>query len=199
VGLATVTPPASDPLSLAEARAHLRITSTAEDGLLAGYILAAREFVENATHRKLITQTLDYTLDDGWPCVIARGYYRSRIELPVQPVASVSSITYVDSGGSSQTLAADQYVVRTDGPVPFIEPAYGVSWPSVRCQSAAITVRFIAGTDVAEVPNPLMQAMRLLVAHANENREAIASSGVFTEVPLGVEAFLSPYRYTRMA
>jgi uncharacterized phiE125 gp8 family phage protein len=199
VGLATVVPPDSDPLSLAEAKAHLRVTGNDEDGLIAGYILAAREFVENSTHRRLVTQTLDYTIDDGWPCVIARGYYRSRIELPVQPVASVTSITYVDADGASQTLAVDQYVVRTDGPVPFIEPAYGATWPGVRCQSAAITVRFIAGSAVAEVPNPLLQAIRLLVAHADANREAIASSGTFTEVPLGVEAFLSPYRYTRMA
>jgi uncharacterized phiE125 gp8 family phage protein len=199
VGLVTVTPPASDPLSLAEAKAHLRVTSADEDGLIAGYILAAREFVENATHLRLITQTLDYTLDDGWPCVIARGRYRTRIELPVKPVASVTSISYVDGSGVSQTLAANQYVVRTDGTVPFIEPAYGVSWPSVRCQSAAITVRFVAGTALSDVPNPLMQAMRLLVAHANEHREAVSASGTFTEVPLGVEAFLSPYRYTRMA
>jgi uncharacterized phiE125 gp8 family phage protein len=198
VGLVTVTPPASDPLSLAEAKAHLRVTGTEEDGLLAGYILAAREFVENATHRRLVTQTLDFTVDDGWPCVIARGYYRSRIELPIQPVASVTSISYVDGSGATQTLASNQYVVRTDGPVAFIEPAYGVSWPSVRCQTAAITVRFVAGTAVADVPNPLMQAIRLLVAHANENREAVAN-GTFTEVPLGVEGYLSPYRFTRMA
>jgi uncharacterized phiE125 gp8 family phage protein len=198
VGLSVVTPPASDPLTLAEAKAHLRVTHSSEDGLIAGYILAAREFVESSTHRRLITQTLDYTIDDGWPCVIARGYYRSRIELPVQPVASVTSITYVDGSGNSQTLAANQYVVRTDGPVPFIESAYSVTWPSVRCQSNAITVRFVAGTAIGDVPNPLMQAMRMLVAHANENREAV-SGGVFVEVPLGVEAFLSPYRYTRMA
>jgi uncharacterized phiE125 gp8 family phage protein len=199
VGLAVVTPPAADPLSLAEAKAHLRVTSSDEDGLIAGYILAAREYVENDTHLRLITQTLDYTIDDGWPCVIARGRYRTRIELPVKPVASVTSISYIDSSGAAQTLAADQYVVRTDGPVPFVEPAYGVSWPGVRSQSAAITVRFVAGTSVSDVPNPLMQAMRLLVAHANENREAVSASGTFVEVPLGVEAFLSPYRYTRMA
>jgi uncharacterized phiE125 gp8 family phage protein len=199
VGLVVITPPASDPLSLAEAKAHLRVTSDDEDGIIAGYILAAREFVENATHRRLITQTLDYTIDDGWPCVIARGYYRTRIELPVQPVASVSSISYVDSAGATQTLSSSLYVVRTDGPVAFIEPAYDVSWPSVRCQTAAITVRFVAGTALSEVPNPLMQAMRLLVAHQYEQREAVNVGNIVTPMDLAVEAFLSPYRYTRMA
>lgn len=199
MGLATVTPPASDPLSLAEAKAHLRVTSSDEDGLIAGYILAAREFVENDTHRRLITQTLDYTIDDRWPCVMARGYYRTRIELPVQPVASVTSITYVDSSGVSQTLAADQYVVRTDGPVPYIEQAYGASWPSVRCQPAAITVRFVAGTDSSEVPNPLVQAIRLLVSHQYENREPVNIGNIVTPIDFAIEAFLSPYRFTRMA
>lgn len=197
MGLVTVTPPAADPLSLAEAKAHLRIDTADEDGLIAGYILAARQFVENETHLRLITQTLDYTIDDGWPSLIARGYYRTRIELPVKPVASVSSISYVDTSGNSQTLAADQYIVRTDGPVPYIEPAYGVTWPGVRCQPAAITVRFVAGTALSDVPNPLLQAMRLLVAHADANREAV-SNGTFNEVPLGVEAYLSPYRYVRV-
>lgn len=197
MGLSVLTPPAYDPLSLAEAKAHLELTSDDRDGLIAGYILAAREFVESATHRKLITQTLAYTIDDEWPYAEARGYCRQRIELPVQPVASVSSITYVDGNGSTQTLATDQYVVSTDGAVPFIEPAYGVTWPTVRYQPAAITVTFIAGSSLSDVPNQLMQAMRMLVAHAMANREAV-SNGTLTEVPLGIEAYISSYRYTRI-
>jgi uncharacterized phiE125 gp8 family phage protein len=81
---------------------------------------------------------------------------------------------------------------------PYIEPAYGVTWPSVRWQGAAITVRFVAGWDLSNVPNPLMQAMRMLLAHAGENREAVVN-GSFTEVPLGVESFLSAYRDRRFS
>lgn len=196
MGLSLVTPPALDPLSLAEAKAHLRVTSSDEDGLIAGYILAAREYVENQTHLRLITQTLDYTIDDEWPCSTVRGYWRNRIEFPVKPVTAVTSITYVDGNGSSQTLASDQYRLRNDGPVHYVEPVYGVTWPTVRCQGAAITVRFVAGGSLSDVPNGIMQAMRLLVAHANENREAVAG-GNFVEVPLGVEGYLSPHRFAR--
>lgn len=198
MGLSTVTPPALEPLSLDEAKAHSEMTSSDRDGLISGYILSAREFVENSTHLKLITQTLDYTIDEGWPYVCSRGYEQFRIEFPVKPVASVTSITYVDTSGASQTLASNQYVLRNDGPVHFVEPVYGVTWPAVRCQTAAVTVRFVAGGDLSSVPNPLMQVMRLLVAHQIEKREPIGTDNL-AEVALTVEAFLSPYRFIRFS
>lgn len=203
MGLALVTPPAYDPISLAEAKAHCRITSSDEDGTIVGYILAARQHIENECHLRIVTQTLDYTIDDDWPCEIARGYHRQRITFPIGPVQSVTSITYVDGDGSTQTLGTDQYVVANFGTTvqsgrPYIEPAYNVTWPTVRCQSAAITVRFVAGWDLSNVPNPIMHALRLLISHADQNREAVAS-GAFGEIPLGVEAFISPYRDLRVA
>lgn len=203
MGLASVIGPTFDPITLAEAKAHCRITSTDEDGLLAGYILAARQFVENECHLRLATQTLDYTIDDNWPCVISGGYYRQRIVFPVGPVQSITSISYVDSGGATMTLDPSQYrgvnigLAEQSGR-PYIEPAYNIDWPTVRCQSAAITVRFVAGWDLSSVPNPIMHAMRLLISHADQNREAMAS-GTFSEIPLGVESFLSHYRDTRVS
>lgn len=194
MGLTTVTPPASDPVTLIEAKAHLRVDDDDEDGLIAGYILAARDHVENDTHLRLITQTLDYTVDDYWPCVQVRGYLKRRIEFPVKPVQSVTSITYVDENGTNQTLASNQYVLRSDGPVHFVEPAYGVTWPTVRCQTACITVRFVAG--FTDVPNSLTQGIRLLIGHAYEHREAV-TNGTFTEVPLALEAMISPHRFSR--
>ncbi len=198
MGLSLVTPPTSDPISLAEAKAHCRITSDEEDGLIASYILAARQLVENDTHKRMLTQTLDYTIDHDWPY---SSCYGPRIEFPIGPVQSVVSISYVDSSGMPQTLATSEYVAANMGSAvqsgyPYIEPAYGITWPVVRCQPAAITVRFVAGWTLSDVPNPLMQAMRLLLSHVNENREAVAS-GSFMEVPLGLEFLLSAYRDRR--
>jgi uncharacterized phiE125 gp8 family phage protein len=169
---------------------------------MVAYILAARQYIENDCHLRIITQTLDYTIDDDWPCYVARGYYRQRIEFPIGPVQSVTSISYIDGDGSAQTLGTDQYVVANAGISAqsgraYIEPAYNVTWPTVRCQSAAITVRFVAGWDLTNVPHPIMQALRLLISHANENREAVAS-GTFNEIPLGVDAFTAPYRNIRI-
>lgn len=196
MGLSTVIAPTFDPLTLIEAKDHAKITDSEEDGLLVGYILAAREWLESQTHLKLCTQTLDYTIDDVWPYAMVRGYCRTRIEFPIKPVASISSVTYYDMEGALQTLGIDQYTLRNDGAVHFIEPAYGVTWPTVRCQTATITVRFVAGWALSDVPNPLIQALRMMFRHAERNREAV-SNGSFSEVPLGVEAMISPYRFTR--
>lgn len=204
MGLATVTPPAYDPVSLAEAKAHCRITNDDEDGLLAGYILAARQYVENECCLRLITQTIDYTINDRWPCIIERGYYRQRVGFPVGPVQSVTSVSYIDGGGTTQTLATDQYVVGNIGTDiqsgrPFIEPVYGVTWPYVRYQQAAITVRFVAGWSLSNVPNPLMQAMRMLIGHQYEIREAVNVGNIVTPMNFAVDAMLSAYRDSRVA
>jgi len=197
LGLSLVTPPTGDPISLEEAKAHLRITDSNEDGLIASYILAARQHVENDTHKRMLTQTMDYTIDYGWPYCDCEPC----IEFPIGPVQSVTSITYVDTDGATQTLPTSQYVsanlgVNVESGYPYIEPAYGVTWPTVRNQAAAITVRFVAGWTLSTIPNPLMQAMRMLIGHVNENREAVAS-GSFVDVPLGLEFFLSGYRDRR--
>lgn len=196
MGLTVITAATEEPITVVEAKSHCKIETDEDDGLVAGFIFAAREYVENDTHLKLMAQTLDYTVDDGWPCVYVRGYHRTRIELPVKPVASITSISYVDTSGVTQTLASNQYTLRKDGSVHFVEPVYGVSWPGVRCQTAAITVRFVAGGTTSEVPNSIMQALRMLIAHADKNREAV-SDGKFVEVPMGVESFLSPHRFRR--
>jgi uncharacterized phiE125 gp8 family phage protein len=198
MGLALVTGPTQAAMSLGEAKDHLRETNSEQDGLIVAFIQAAQDFVENSTRRKLITQTLDYTIDYEWPCLPLGSYVRHRIELPLMQIASVTSISYLDSSGATQTLATNQYVTALNAPIPYIEPAYGVTWPDVYCQPSAITVRFVAGTGLSDVPHSLMQAMRMLLSHFYANREAV-STGNFSEVPLGVESMLSPYRYSRAA
>lgn len=192
-----VTPPAADPISLAEAKAHCRVFIDDDDGLLAGYILAARSHLEGETRRAFLTQTWELTLDYGWPRERVCGVVRPRIVLPRPPVQSVASIKYIDSSGADQTLAADRYKLAKAGTGEwFIEPAYGVTWPSVRNEMAAITVRFVAGyggATTGNLPEPLRQAMLLLVGHFNENREAVAA-GTLTELPLAVASLVFPFR-----
>jgi uncharacterized phiE125 gp8 family phage protein len=199
MGLALVTGPTQAAMSLGEAKDHLRETNSDQDGLIVAFIQSAQEFIENATRRKLITQTLDYTIDYEWPCLPLGSYVRHRIELPLMQIASVTSVTYLDSTGATQTLASNQYVVVANAPIPFIEPAYGVTWPDVYCQPSTITVRFVAGTSLSDVPHSLMQAMRMLLGHWYNIREAVNIGNVTSEIPLGVEALLSPYRYSRAA
>jgi uncharacterized phiE125 gp8 family phage protein len=190
-GLELVSAPTGDPVSLAEAKAHCRIVGTEDDGLLAGYILAAREYVEADTERRLALQTWRAYFDRRWPCYFDGHCYRTGIVLPYPPLQSVSSVTYVDPDGDTQTLATDQYVIARFGHRGLIEPAKGVTWPAVRAQLDAIRVEFVCGYTA--LPEPLRQAILLLVGHFYENRETV-SAGNLAEVPFAVERLVSRYR-----
>lgn len=212
MGITVVTPPTSDPVSLDEAKDHLRVTSDLEDGRIAGCILAARVNAERITRCTFRTQTIDCTYDSPYGCwpEIRRSnghatyygnYCQQRLELPVTPVQSVESISYVDGDGSEQTLGDDQWVAVLDRTVAYIEPAYGVTWPGVRAQSQAITVEVVAGWPDDQFPEDLRQALLLLTAHFYENRAAVTTGGraeIPTEVPLALEAILSGYAVKRV-
>jgi uncharacterized phiE125 gp8 family phage protein len=187
MALTLVTAPADEPVSLDDAKAHVREIEDAEDALIEGYLLAARQHVETYTRRALITQTWDYTVD---------GLGR-QVELPKPPVQSVTSVQYLDSTGALQTLAVDQYrVVKRDTGETAIVPAYGAIWPSIYPVEAAVTVRFVCGygTTPESVPQALRQAILLLTGHWFANREAVNVGNIVSELPLAVDALMFPHR-----
>ena len=134
--LTQFTAPVVEPLSLAEAKWHLRVDSTAEDELIGQIIAGARAHVESKWSRQLVAAGYRLTLNGGFP---------AEFELTRPPLIQVSSITYVDPAGDTQTLAADQYTVITDGFLGRIVPAYQVSWPSTRGHVQDVTVNYVAG------------------------------------------------------
>ena len=88
------------------------------------------------------------------------------------------------------SLSANQYIAVTRNHSSYITPAYGVDWPTVRNIPQAIRVRFVAGYD--SVPEPLKQAIAMLVTHWYENREPVGKA--MDNIPMTVEALISPYR-----
>ncbi len=181
------TAPAAEPVTLTEVKLHLRVDHPNEDTPIGGWIATAREKVEMDTRRALITQTWDMTLDE-WP-------KEDYIEVPLPPLASVTSITYIDKDGVSATFASSSYVVDTQNSPGRIVLAVGYSWPSVTLRAAnGITVRYVCGYGAtgSSVPASLRSAMLLLIGHYYENREA-TSQNVY-QLPLGYEALITPYR-----
>ncbi len=160
MGLSLVTGPTQEAVSLQEVKDHLRVSISDDDGLIAGYVLAARRYAEGYTRRVFATSTWDYTIDRCWPWKCVDGYMQRRIELPIPPLRSVEYITYVDVNGDYQTLASSDYVVRTDETFGIIEPAYNVTWPDLRYIPAAVTVRFVAGY-AGDVPDEIRTAVML--------------------------------------
>lgn len=188
MGMSLVTPPTLEPVSLAEAKAHCRIDSSEDDAFVVGYLLAARQHVEVYTRRALMRQTWDMTLDSSWPDIIV---------VPKPPLISVASVSYVDANGVTQVLSPATYQVSTGGIEGRIARAYGQYWPSVRPLTFdTITVRFTCGygTNPGDIPEPIRQAMLLLIGHWNENREAVNVGNIVNELPFAVEALLFPFR-----
>lgn len=188
MGLSLVTGPTTDPVTLAEAKAHCRVSIPDDDGLIAGYILAARSYVEGQTHRMMLTQTWDCTFDYCWP---TKGCYR-HISIPLSPVQSVTAVSYVDTDGTTQTLATDQYTVVNNRTTAFIKQAYNTFWPTIRWVPDVITVRVVVG--YTQIPHELRQAILMLVGHFYEQRESVVVGQTPAEVPMSVEALISPFR-----
>jgi uncharacterized phiE125 gp8 family phage protein len=180
-----VTASETEPISLAEAKLFLRVDIADDDVLIEHLIQAAREMVESISRRALVSQTWNYILDN-WPG-------GDTITLPLPPLQSVEEITYLDQDGDESTFSSDSYVVNTDAEPGKVVLAYGESWPDESLYpTGAITVQFICGYgDAIDVPEKYRLAMRLLINHWYENREAVQTTGAMPkEVPLAVEALL---------
>lgn len=193
MALTLVTAPTSEPVTVDELKVHLRVgdDETTEDGLIASLGEAARAYVETFTGRALMTQTWDLKLD-GFPC-------GDVLDLPTAPIASITSITYTDTAGASQTWSSSNYL--TDLPSgPFarpgrITPVYGVSWPSTRDVMNAVAVRYVAGyTSAVLVPEALKAAIKLMAAQWYAQREPVVVGSIAQNIPLTVESLLWPYR-----
>jgi len=157
--------PSVEPLSLTEAKAHLRVTHTAEDTLISALITAARTEVENYLGRQLITATWVLRLDE----------FIDTIEVPRAPLQSVTSLAYVDTNGDSQTLEADtDYTVDVYSTPGRVVPVYGGSWPSTYGHVNDVTLTYEAGYGDAatDVPSNIIHAVRLYLGHYYEHREA---------------------------
>lgn len=177
--------PAVEPVSLAEAKAHLRVDLDDEDVLIAGLIAAARVHLETRLGRALVTQ--------GWQLWLDRPQLAAVVTLPLAPVQAVTAVTVFDDGGQETTLDPARYALDSVS-----EPArliFTAGVPSVR-RYRGLRIDFAAGYGpaAADVPPPLRQAIRLLVAHWYEEREPVTAGPAAGELPLMVAALVAPYR-----
>jgi len=179
--ISVVTPPAIEPVTLADVRDHLRIDHTDSDNVLDWLIQAAREAVEASTGRALIQRTLDVTFDS----------FADLMELPRAPLQSVTHVKYLDDDGNEQTLSSSVYRVETNGDWPgIIELGYDQSWPSVYSVKNPVTVRIVAGFGSTRdaVPMPLRQAIYL---HVQQQYDQDAKE--FSTLQRSIDALISPW------
>lgn len=191
--LKLITAPTTEPVSLAEAKLHLRVDGTADDALITALITAARLAVENFSRRALITQ--------AWILSMDRFPGADAILLPRPPLqngtGTAVEITYKLADGTEQTYSAANYVVDTVSEPGRIRLVSTATWPGDELYPlSAVTISFTAGYGAAEdVPQIYKQAMLLLIGHWYENREQVTTTGaVPQEIPMGVEYLLWPER-----
>jgi uncharacterized phiE125 gp8 family phage protein len=185
--LKLVTGPAEEPITATEAKLHCRIDTSTDDALIAAQITAARQWAENYTNRGFITQTWRVKFAE-FPA--SADYF----EIPRAPLASVTSIAYVDEAGDTQTWASGNYVVSADAEPGRISLAYSKDWPGLRDQADAVTITYVVGYGAAAtVPEAIKAAIKLQVGDLYQNREA-AIIGVSHAVNPSARALLDPYR-----
>jgi uncharacterized phiE125 gp8 family phage protein len=188
--LLLVTPPAAEPVSRNEAKAHLRVDHSADDTLIDGLLVAAREAIEAETSRSLITTAWEWR-QAAWPGAGAA------IVLPRAPLAAVSAVTYQASG--TQTLSSAAYLAEApSGPhagLGRLTLADGAAWPSIDARPDAVRVAFTAGYGAtgAAVPQSLKAALLLLLGDLYGNREAQTVQVTLNANPT-VNRLLAPFR-----
>lgn len=184
------TAPTGEPVTLVEAKAHLRESSSDEDALITNLIKAARKRIEDETARQFVTATWKMHLD---------GFPSGDIQIRKCPVVSVSSITYYDTNGDQQTWASSNYETDLVNEPARIRPAYNVVYPSTRSHKLnAVTVTFVAGQSVASVDQRAKQAILVLLSHWWWNREAVSELGMH-EVPMAAHYLIDSLKWTDYA
>lgn len=189
--LKLITAPTTEPLSLSEAKLHLRVEHTADDALITSLIVSARQAAEHELQRALITQTWERVLDlfplDG---------ETNAIELGRPPIQSITSVKYVDQNQVEQTLSSSAYSLDADNEPGWLLPAIDTEWPDTLDTADAVRVRFVCGYGgAADVPDAIKSWMLVRIGTLYKMREQFVVGATMTPVPESfVDRLLDPYR-----
>lgn len=174
-----ITAPTSEPVSVAELKAHLRVTATADDAYLGSLITAAREYAEQQTGRALAAQTRETTAD---------AFPRSGVlPLGYAPAVSISSVKYLDVEGVEQTLESSVYAIDTRSEPGALLLAVGKSWPDTAAIPSAVRVQYTCGAASSE---SLKLAIKLVAAWWYEQRLPVNVGNIVNELPNSLSAIL---------
>lgn len=175
-GFQIVTPSSIEPLTLDEAKGHLRVDISDDDALITAMVKAAREYAESYTHRALLTQTWKYYVHE-WP----RDPYKQWIDLPFPPLQSVASVVYQDCNGLNWTWSTSQYQVDAVSEPGRVLLAYQCAWPSVTLNVGnPICITFSCGYGTPDdIPEGIKLGMKVDLTDLYDHRgEILAGVGV---------------------
>lgn len=180
------TGPATTAISLAEAKAFLRVDSDYDDddSYITSLIGVATNVVEQFTRRRLITQTYNIYYDEFPPFM----------DLQVGNVASVTHVKYYDTDNTLQTLDTSQYDVDIRVKPGRIYQAEDGNFPDTYERANSVEVEFVVGSAASDVEDAIKQAMYIVIGRYYENRQDVVMGTQVNELPLMVDHLLTPYR-----
>lgn len=170
--LRLITPPASEPVTLAQAKTFLRIEHAADDEAVTRAIAAARVAAEQHLKLAILPQTFDFIQANPCP---------TQVQLPHGPAQSITSVTLTNEAGSNSTVNATNYRLSVDGFTVLFDPSI---------DTEKVTVRYMAGiaTTVSDIPAMVVQGILHHVATMVEQRDGTAP------MPMQSMACYQPYR-----
>ncbi len=190
------TPPAVEPVTLAEAKAHLRVDTSDDDAYVQNLVTSAREWCEQYLDRTLVhtqwVMRFDKFPDSGI----------EPVELPRPPMvmsgtATAVTVTFTQEAGPTSTYSTAEYRVDRNATPGAILPIYGSTWTPHRQDDNAISVTWWAGYGASgsSVPAAIRHAILMLVGHWYEFRTSVLTGSISKEVEFGVKSLLDSQRW----
>jgi len=183
--------PLTEPVTVAEAKTHLRIDGDAEDVLLGSLILTSRLHMEAALSLALITQS--------WKLVLDRWPKKAFADIQLGPLQAVSAVKVKNSSGVAQTVAPTSYLVDiASRPARLIWN--GDDRPEPGVKAGGIEIDFVAGfgATAGSVPAPLRHGLLMLTAHWYEHRDPAEIGAATARIPDAIADLIQPFRTIRL-
>lgn len=184
-GLILVTGPSGDVVTLAEAKTHLRVTHSNDDTYITALLSSVITNIESESNLKILTQTWKQVLDD-FPC-------GNQVKFMLDPVSSVTSVTYVDENGDTQTMSVSDYqFVSWRRPQRLYRGEDLSDWPTTKVgRMGSVQITFVVGyANAAAVPEPIKQAIKVELADMYWKRLPAEKKPLLTSS----ERLIQPYR-----
>jgi uncharacterized phiE125 gp8 family phage protein len=192
MALVLTSGPAVEPVSVADAKTHLRIDGTAEDILIASLLLTSRLHIETALGLALINQS--------WMLVLDRWPQCGTVEIPIAPLQAVTAVRVRNAAGVATTVPPTSYLVDIASKPPRLiwNNNWAPSSPGQVANGIEIDVTAGFGAMAASVPAPLKHAILLLSAHWYEHRDPVEIGSTTARIPEAVADLIQPFRKFRL-